>query len=105
MKVDPMKVECIVKWPKPSTITEVRSFLGAVQYWRKFIANFSYIASPLHALNSVKKFFHWGVVEQKKFDAIKQKIISALLLSLLDLRQPFEIQIDASDYTMGAVLL
>ena len=57
LKVDPMKVECIVKWPKPSIVTEVRSFLGAVQYWRKFIAKFSYIASPLHALTSIKETF------------------------------------------------
>ena len=57
LKVDLAKVECIVKWPKPSTVTEVRSFLGAVQYWRKFIANFSYIASPLHTLTSTKESF------------------------------------------------
>ena len=57
LKVDPAKVECIVKWPKPSTVIEVKSFLGAIQYWREFIANFSYIASPLHALTSTKTTF------------------------------------------------
>ena len=40
LKIDPTKVEVIVKWPRPQNVTEVRSFLGAVQYWRKFIANF-----------------------------------------------------------------
>ena len=54
MKIDPSKVEVIVNWPKPKFATEVRSFFGAVQYWRKFIVNFSLIASPLHLLTSVK---------------------------------------------------
>eukprot|EP00253_Pinus_taeda_P026466 PITA_26466 len=47
-KIDPSKVEVIVNWPKPKSTIEVRSFLGAMQYWRKFIA------APLHALTSVK---------------------------------------------------
>jgi len=55
LKIDPSKVEVILNWPKPNTVTEVRSFLGEAQYWRKFIANFSSIATPLHAMSSVKK--------------------------------------------------
>jgi len=104
MKIDPSKVEVILNWPKPNTITEVRSFLGAAQYWRKFIANFSSIAVPLHALTSVKKFFHWGDVQQKAFDALKKKISSAPVLALSNLRHPFEIQTDASDYATGVLL-
>ena len=61
--------------------------------------------APLHALTSVKKVFHWGDVEQKSFDALKKKINSTLVLALLNLRQPFEIQTDVSDYAMGAVLM
>ena len=57
LKIDPSKVEVIVNWPKPNTATEVRSFLGVAQYWRKFIANFSLIAAPLHALKSLKQVF------------------------------------------------
>ena len=89
LKVDPAKVECIVKWPKPSTVTKVKSFLGAVQYWRKFIANFSYIASPLHALTSTKATFQWGGPQQKAFDTLKEKLSTAPVLALPDLHQPF----------------
>ena len=105
LKIDPSKVEVILNWLKPNTVTEVRSFLGATQYSRKFIANFSSIAAPLHALVSVKKFFYWGDVQQKEFDALKQNINSVSVLALLDLRHPFEIQMDASDYDMGAILM
>ena len=60
LKNDPSKVETIVNWPKPISVTKVHSFLGAVQYWRRFIANFSIIATPLHAFTSVKQVFKWG---------------------------------------------
>ena len=71
LNMEPYKVEVIMNFPNPNTITEVRSFLGVAQYWRKFIANFSSIATPLHALTSVKKVRHLGDVQQKSFDALK----------------------------------
>ena len=63
LKIDPSKVGVIVNCPKPNTITEVRSFLGAAQYWRKFITNFYSITAPLHALTIFNKVFHWGDVQ------------------------------------------
>ena len=79
--------------------------MGAAQYWRKFISNFSAIAAPTHAVTSVKCVFQWGGKQHKAFESLKEKISSPIVLSLPDLRQPFEIQTDASDYAMGAVLL
>jgi hypothetical protein len=86
-------------------VIEVRSFLVAAQYWRKFIANFSSIAAPLHVVTSVKQFFQWGGKQKKAFDTLKEKISSTPVLVLPNLRQPFEIQTDASNYAMGAVCL
>ena len=71
LKIDPSKVKFILEWPKPSNVTEIRSFLGAAQYWRKFIANFSSIAAPLHAMTSVKQVFQWGGKKHKAFDTLK----------------------------------
>jgi hypothetical protein len=60
LNIDPSKVEVIVNWPRPKNVTELRRFMGEKQYWRKFIANFSLIATPLHDLTSVKRGFQWG---------------------------------------------
>ena len=105
MKIDPSKVEAIVNWLVPKIVTEVRIFLGVAQYWRKFIANFSSIAVPMHVVTSVKKGFQWGGKQQKNFEALKDKISSSPVLALPNLRHPFDIQTNASDYAMGAVLL
>ncbi len=86
LRIDPAKIEAIVKWPTPKSITEVRSFLGAAQYWRKFISNFSSIAAPMHAVTSVKRAFQWGGKQQKAFESLKEKISSAPVLALPDLR-------------------
>lgn len=85
-------------------MTEVRIFLGVVQYWRNFISHFSFIAS-LYALTSYKFSLRWGGKQQKTFDTLKQKIVTAPILALLDLQQLFEIETDASGYAMGVVLI
>ena len=47
IQVDPKKIEAIIKWPRPTTFTEVRSFLGLASYCRRFMKDFSKIVSPL----------------------------------------------------------
>jgi hypothetical protein len=105
LKIDPSKVEVIVNWTKLANVIEVRSFMGETQYWKKFIANFSLIETPLHALTSVKRGFQWGGIQHKAFDTLKVKISIALFLEFPDLQQSFEIETDASDYAMGEVLM
>ena len=102
--MDPSKVAVIVNKPKPRSAIEVKSFLEAAQYWRKFISNFSSIVAPLHALTRLNKVFQWGGKHQKAFDTLKERISTIPILALPDLQRPFEIQTDASGYAMGAVL-
>jgi hypothetical protein len=84
---------------------EKQSFLGAVQYWRRFISNFSFVEAPLHSLTSVKNNFQWEGKQQKSFDTLKKNISIAPVLALSNLQQPFEIETEASGYAMGAVLM
>ena len=105
LKIDPSKLAVIVNWPKPKSATEVRIFLGAAQYWRKFISNFSSIAALIHALTGLNKVFQLGGKHQKAFDTLKEKINTTPVLALPYLQRPIEIQTDASDYAMGVVLI
>jgi hypothetical protein len=104
LKIDPSKIDVIVNWPEPKSVTEVLSFLSAVQYWRRFIPNFSFIEAPMYALTNVKNTFQWEGKKQKTFDTLKGKISTTLVLALSKLQQPFEIEIDANGYTMGTVV-
>ena len=76
-KIDPSKVEVITNWPRPSTVTEIRSFLGACTYLRKFIHHFSTIAGPLHSLTGVKARFEWETSHESAFQLLKKKISEA----------------------------
>jgi hypothetical protein len=105
LKIDPSKIDVIVNWPKPKSVTKIQIFLGAVQYRRMFISNFSFIVALLHALTSGKNIFQWGGNKQKASDTLKEKISTAPVLALSNLQQPFEIEIDANIYAMGALLM
>jgi hypothetical protein len=105
LKIDPTNMEAIMKWPIPTNVTEVRSFFGATQYLQKFIASFSVVVAPLHAITTSGKSFQWGKNQQKAFDEMKRKISQAPVLTLPNLQNPFEVETDASGYAMGAVLM
>ncbi|XP_026416552.1 uncharacterized protein LOC113311987 [Papaver somniferum] len=72
-KNDPRKVEVITKWPRPSTVTEIRSFLGDCTYLRKFIRHFSNIVGPLHGLTGAKEKFEWQQTHEDAFQLLKKE--------------------------------
>jgi hypothetical protein len=104
--VYPAKIQVIRDWPAPTTLIELWSFLGLSNFYRRFMLGFSHIAWALSQINrgGGKEKFAWGRSQQKAFDDLKKCLCSAPVLSLLDLQHPFEIEIDASDYAVGAVL-
>jgi hypothetical protein len=104
LKNDPSNIDVIVNEPEPKSVTKIQSFLGAI-YWRRFISNFSFIASPLHSLTNVKNTFQWGGKHQKSFDILKEKISTTPVLALLNIQQPFEFETDANGYAMGEILM
>jgi hypothetical protein len=104
--VDPTKIQVICDWPAPTTLTELQSFLGLANFYRRFMLGFSHIAWALSQITrgGGKEKFAWGQSQQQAFDDLKQHLCSAPVLSLPDLQQPFEIETDASDYAVGTVL-
>jgi reverse transcriptase-like protein len=71
VEMDPVKVEGIAKWPIPTTVKDVRSFLGFCNFYRSFIANFSAVAHPLNDLTKKQRQWSWTNDEQASFDTLK----------------------------------
>ncbi|KAL0549353.1 hypothetical protein IC582_013834 [Cucumis melo] len=67
VSVDPAKIEAVTSWPRPSTVSEVRSFLGLVGYYRRFVENFSRIATPLIQLTRKGAPFVWSKAYEESF--------------------------------------
>ncbi|KAJ9557677.1 hypothetical protein OSB04_012291 [Centaurea solstitialis] len=82
VKVDPSKVEAVMKWDAPRNPTEVRSFLGLVGYYRRSIKDFSTLASPMTRLTKKNEKFVWTEEQSKAFQAIKELLCKAPVLSL-----------------------
>ena len=105
ISTDPVKIQAVKEWPQPKTVTEVRQFVGLASYYRKFIPNFATVCKPLHKLTEKNCSFVWTDICQKAFDAIKQLLTSAPILSYPLLQcQPFLLDCDASNVGKGAIL-
>lgn len=105
VRVDPAKIEVIQNWPKPENITELRGFLGLVQFFKRFIKNFSAKARPLTDLTKKDKgIAAWNDECSQSFEELKQTLISAPVLIAPDWTKPFELHVDASQYAVGATL-
>lgn len=104
--VDPAKIQIIQDWPSPKNFTELRSFLGLANFYRRFVFGFSHISWPLNQSlrGGAQAKFQWTEAQQQAFEELKKRLCSAPVLVLPDLHQAFEIETDASDYALGAVL-
>jgi hypothetical protein len=101
---NPKKVEAVRGIKPPTTVTEVKSFLGMAGYYRKFIKKFSTIAEPITELTKLGVEFHWSDECQKAFDHLKKALTTSPILAHPDFSKPFEIHTDASGVGIGAVL-
>ncbi|SGY12319.1 BQ5605_C011g06465 [Microbotryum silenes-dioicae] len=107
---DQSKVERIVGWPRPRTVTELRGFLGLVQYLRKFINGLAEHTKPLANLTSKNANVRlmWGAEQERHFNAIKAIVTSLPCLKPIDhtdSADPLWVMTDASNVGIGAVLL
>ncbi|KAA0066907.1 pol protein [Cucumis melo var. makuwa] len=105
VSVDPAKIEAVTNWPKPSTVSEIRSFLGLAGYYRRFVEDFSRIASPLTQLTRNGTPFVWSPACKSSFQELKQKLVTAPVLTVLDGSGSFVIYSDVSRKGLGCVLM
>ncbi|KAD6119725.1 hypothetical protein E3N88_10996 [Mikania micrantha] len=103
--VNPSKIQAVAKWSPPKTPTEVRSFLGLAGYYRRFIQNFSKIASSLTKLTRKGVKYEWGDDQERAFQELKVKLTQAPVLALPDGPEDFVVYSDASYSGLGCVLM
>ena len=103
--VDPHKVEAVASWEQPTTVTEVRSFLGLTGYYRRFIEGFSKLAGPLHCLTRKGVKFEWTDRCEGSFQTLKEKLTSAPVLTLPEGNEGFKVYSDASHQGLGCMLM
>jgi hypothetical protein len=105
VSVDPGKVKDVLNWMPPTTASEIRSFLGSVGYYRRFIKDFSKIAKPMTKLLEKNKAFEWTTECQASFEELRKRLTSAPVLVLPNLTKKFNIYCDASRQGLGCVLI
>ena len=104
IEVDRSKVEVIEGLPPPTNVKMIRSFLGHVGFYRRFIKNFSTIAKPLSKLFEKDEPFVFTKECLHAFNLLKEKLINSPILVSPNWSLPFELMCDASDFAIGAVL-
>ena len=103
--MDPIKLAGIRDWPTPTTVKQVRSFLGFGNYYRRFISGMAHIARPLNDLTKKDKIWNWTLECQLAFDTLKEKFMTAPVLRMPNVNKPFVLQTDASNRAIGAVIM
>lgn len=104
IEFDKAKVEVIEKLPLPTNVKGVRSFLCHVEFYKRFIEDFSKIEKPLSNLLNKDKSFTFNKYCLLAFEKLKQKLITPPIITTLNYTLDFELMCDASDYAVGAVL-
>ena len=105
LRVNPAKIAVIQTWPRPTTLTELRSFIGLLQFFRRFIKDFSKIASPLTALTRKRSGIHkWNDTCTNAFRTLKKALVTAPVLVSPDWSKPFRCHVDASQEAVGGTL-
>jgi ribonuclease HI len=101
--VDPTKVQKVIDWKPPTSIHQIRSFLGLAGYYRRFIPDFSKIAKPELLKKEVK--FYWDDKCEEAFHTLRKLLTTALVLAQPDNTKPFDVYCDASGTGLGCVLM
>jgi hypothetical protein len=104
MIIDPKRTQAIVKLPPPTSKKSMQSFLGQINFVRRFVPSFSEMVRPLQNLIKKDAQYHWGPLENQDFNAIKKDIIDAPSFMSPDFSQDFTLYTFSSDRSYAAVL-
>ncbi|KAL0403700.1 UNVERIFIED_CONTAM: Retrovirus-related Pol polyprotein from transposon.6 [Sesamum radiatum] len=104
IEVDQAKIDVIKSLPYPTSVREIRSFLGHAGFYRRFIKDFSKIAQPLCKLLQKDETFDFDEACKLAFNKLKDSLTSAPIIQPPNWELPFEIMCDASNHAVGAVL-
>src|SRR6266436_6600741 len=102
--MDPTKVHGVTEWPTPTKVKEVQSFLGFVNFYWKFIHDFSDVTRPLYVLTRKTQQWVWGSPKQKAFDALKKAVTSTPILTFPSQSSRFCLKCDTSNFVTRVVL-
>lgn len=104
IRANPDKVDAMMRWQIPTTIKQLRGFLGLTGYYRRFIRQYAQIAQPMTELLK-KNEFKWGEKATNSFNALKKAMLEAPVLSYPNFSNLFVVETDASNTGIGAVLM
>jgi len=104
VSIDPVKVAGVREWPTPENKTDVQAFLGFMNFYWRFIQDFSAKARPLFDLTCSEKVWMWSRKEQVAFEDLRTAVTTAPVLVSSQESDPFWIEADSSDFATGAVL-
>jgi hypothetical protein len=105
ISVDPTKVQEVLDWKAPTTVSEVQSFLGLAGYYCRFILDFSKIVKPMTQLLHKDVKFVWTPECEEAFHTLQTLLTSAPILAQPDIEKPFDVYCDASGTGLGCVLM
>lgn len=104
ISTDPKKTRAVRDWSPPKNVSDLRSFLGFCNFYRRFVKDYSKIARPLTDMTKKKIPWQWADEQHKAFEALKEAMITTPVLVIPRMELPFFITTDSSDYAIGAVL-
>jgi hypothetical protein len=103
--VDPNKVKEVLDWKRPTSVSEVRSFLGLTSFYRMFILNFSKVAKPITELLKKGNEYIWNDACNEAFKILKKLLTTSPVLTQPNIAMTFDVYCDASGTSLGGVLM
>lgn len=104
LKTCPNKVQAILCAPEPTNVTQVKRFLGVVNYYRNFIPNASSVLGPVHELLRKDVAWKWGEPQKRSLEAVRRELASERVLAHFEPDAQLVLAVDAGPAGLGAVL-